>query len=303
MLRVSETTNGERDLKSKDIVTLACDADGSMWIGTNGGGLSHTVGKDENGNWLFETFDIKSGLPSEEIKSITFDEKGNVWLATDHMICSFDVKKRIFSTFSMLDGVDDTIFSEGAAITMPDGNIIFGTLNGYYIVDRKKLSTQTGSMLKLKITDFYMDGILMSPRLNGDFNAYVPDCKEVNLPDADRNISFRFAALNYQLQHRVHYQYMMEGIDSEWKNADKSRTATYAGLKPGKHRFMVKAFLLESPDNYDIRTIDVIVPRDFMFSSDAVWIYMVIISALILTGMYLYQERLKKSSEKLGKLK
>lgn len=303
MLRVSETTNGERDLKSKDIVTLACDADGSMWIGTNGGGLSHTVGKDENGNWLFETFDIKSGLPSEEIKSITFDEKGNVWLATDHMICSFDVKKRIFSTFSMLDGVDDTIFSEGAAITMPDGNIIFGTLNGYYIVDRKKLSTQTGSMLKLKITDFYMDGILMSPRLNGDFNAYVPDCKEVNLPDADRNISFRFAALNYQLQHRVHYQYMMEGIDSEWKNADKSRTATYAGLKPGKHRFMVKAFLLESPDNYDIRTIDVIVPRDFMFSYDAVWIYMVIISALILTGMYLYQERLKKSSEKLGKLK
>lgn len=301
MSRVSETKAAEQCLKSKDIVALACDKNGSMWIGTNGGGLSHTVGRDKNGDWIFETFGTEDGLPSEEIKSITFDEHGNVWLATDHVICSLDVERGIFSTFSMLDGVDDTIFSECAAMMLPDGNIIFGTLNGYYIVDRKKLKNSTGAMLKLKITDFYIDGELMSPRLNGDFNHYVPDSKEVRLPDGDREVAFGFAALNYQLQHRVHYQYMMEGVDSGWQNADRSRTARYTNLPSGRHKFTVKAFLLESPDTYDTRSIDVVVERGWLLSDGAVWIYMVLAAMIIAGGLCMYQNRLKKKAKNLEK--
>ncbi|MGN1262981.1 MAG: two-component regulator propeller domain-containing protein, partial [Prevotella sp.] len=298
--KISETRNAERDLNSKDIVCLACDSKGVIWIGTNGGGLSCTKGKDNGGNWEFETFDSRDGLPSEEIKSITFDQQGNVWFATDHMLCSFNTEKRILSTFSILDGVDDTICSEGAAILLPDGNIVFGTLDGFYYVDKKKLTNSSGSMLKLKITDFFIDGKLTSPRYSDSIPYYVPDSKSVELPSRKSGFAFRFASLNYQLQHRVHYQYMLEGYDNGWINAGKDRMAKYENIPAGTYRFKVKAFLLESPDAFDLRVIEVTVPPYFLLSSDAIWIYMFAVAVILLSFFYFKQKRLAQKWGKHG---
>ena len=184
--------------------------------------------------------------------------------------------------------------SEGSAITLPNGHILFGTLNGYYTVDRKKLITDNGSMLKLRITDFFMDDELISPQLNNYFDYYVPDAKKVVLPQHNTEFAFRFTAMNYQLQHRIHYQYMLEGHDTNWKNADKDRMARYSGVPTGTYRFKVKAFLLESPDKFDMRVIEVVVPPYFLLSSQAVWLYMLIIAALSIGIMYFRQEQIRK---------
>ena len=283
----------EKILMSNDIVYLACDRKGDMWVGTNGGGLGHTIGQDSKGVWLFEAFGSRDGLPSEEIKSITFDQKDNVWFASDHILCSFNPEKRIFTTFSSLDGVDETMCSEGAAITLPNGNILFGTLNGYYTIDRKKLITDNASMLKLRITDFFINDELVSPRLNDYYTYYVPEAKEVKLPNHNTVFGFRFCAMNFQLQHRIHYQYMLEGYDTEWQNTDKLRQATYSGVPTGTYRFKVKAFLLDSPDKYDQRTIIVHIPPYFLLSSNAIWIYLVLLLALLLGLMFWWQRHLE----------
>ena len=296
--KVEATEDYDHNLRSNDIVCLACDRNGTIWVGTNGGGLSHTVGQDAAGNWLFDNYGAKQGLPSEEIKSITFDLRGNVWFATDHILCSFDVHKHIFSTFGMLDGVDATNCSEGAALTLPNGNILFGSLAGYYTVDRRKLVNTNGSMLKLRITDFFIDNELQSPRLTDTYSYYVPDSKRVQLPSHGSEFSFRFASLNYQLQHRVHYQYMLEGYDNDWLNADKDRLVSYSGLPSGSYIFKVKAFLLESPENYDMREIEVVVPTYFLLSSAAVWLYMLLIIGTVLTLFYRRQELLARRAGK-----
>lgn len=290
--RISESPNGLRDLNSRDIVCLACDAKGTIWIGTNGGGLSRTTGYDENGNRTFETFGYKDGLPSEEIKSITFDESGNIWFSTDHVLCSLTPEQHILSTFSVLDGVDGTLCSEAAAVALPGGNLAFGTIKGFYFVDRKLLTNTNGSMLKLKITDFYINDKLVSPRLDSTLTYYVPDSKEVTLPSNDAAFAFRFASLNYQLQQRVHYQYMLEGHDKNWINAGKDRMATYSDVSAGTYTFKVKAFLIESPDKYDMRTITVIVPPHFLLSSNAVWIYIVLLAIILSTIMFMRQKKL-----------
>lgn len=283
-------------IMSNDIVCIAHDHKGQLWVGTNGGGLSHVIGQDSKGCYLFENFGSKDGLPSEEIKSITFDEQDNVWLATDHSLCSYNIDKRIFSYYGNLDGIDETMCSEGAAITLPNGHILFGTLNGYYDVDRKKLTNNVGSILKLRITDFFLNNQLQSPRLGSEYDYYVPDSKRVELPTHNSVFSFRFAALNYQLQHRIYYQYKLEGYDMAWRNADKTRMANYAGIPTGTYHFKVKAFLLESPEKYDMKVIEVIVPPYFLLSSNAVWIYMAISLILSLTLMVWRQRKLLNKS-------
>ena len=290
---VGDNDDEEDNLQSKDVVCLACAHNGQMWVGTNGGGLSRCddYGK---GVYVFDTFGSQDGLPSEEIKSITFDERGNVWFATDHILCSFDVRKQIFSTFTILDGVDDTLCSEDAAVTLPNGKILFGTLSGYYIVDRSKLVSTNGSVMRLRITDFMINGKIQSPRFNANFDYFIPDSRKVELPNHDDEFSIRFASLNYQLQHRIHYQYCLEGYEEDWNNADNTRTATYSGLPAGTYEFKVKAFLLESPDKYDMKTITIVVPPHFLLSQSAIWIYMILAAAIIITLLYIKEERRRK---------
>ncbi len=292
--QLKEPENLQDGLMSTDIVNLACDKEGTMWVGTNSGGLSHTTGQDDSGAWTFKNYGVHDGLPSEEIYSMTFDEKDNIWFATDHILCSFDTKKKIFTTFSQLDGVDDTMCSEGSSMMGADGKIYFGTMFGYYVIDRKKLKNSTGSLLKLRITDFYLNDELQSPRLTDTYDYYVPESKKVTIPDHNTMFSFSFAALNYQLQHRVVYQYKLDGYDREWRNADKLRKANYSDVPSGTYKFQVKAFLLESPDAYDMRTIEVVIPPYFIFSPNAVWLYMFIVCAGLLYGLWWYQERLRK---------
>ena len=276
-------------LLSNDIVCIDRDKQGMMWIGTNGGGLAHTIGQDSKGRWRFEHFGAKDGLVSEEIKSLTFDGRGNVWFATDHNLCSFDIGKRIFATYSYLEGVDETNCSESSATMMGNGNILFGTLNGYYHVDQEKLVTSSGSMLKLRITDFALDDVLQSPRYDNHYDYYVPDAKSVKLPSYDSRFMFRFASLNYQLQHRVHYQYMLEGYDEDWQNADKDCAARYTDVPAGTYKFKVKAFLLDSPEKYDLKEIEVIVPASFFFSHASIWVYIAVGIILMLILMFWLQ--------------
>ena len=265
--------DGENVLMSNDIICLKRNKKGDMWIGSNGGGIACSIGKDKAGNWLFENFGSKDGLPSEEIRSITFDKRDNAWFATEHTISTLDIGKKILTTFSNLDGVDETMMSEGCAFTLENDNIVFGTINGYYIVDRNKLMTTKGSLLKLQITDFFINDELQSPRFNDNYDFYVPLARKVILPAKAYSFAFRFAAMNYALQHRVHYQYMLEGYDKDWRSATKDRIASYSNLPAGTYTFKVKAFLLESPEKFDMRTVEVVVPP-FSFTTSSIGYWM-----------------------------
>ena len=304
VIQKAESSNDPKyAIGCNDIVCLACDKNGSMWIGTNGGGLSHVIGRDDEGRWKFETFTVRDGLPSDEIMNITFGANDYIWFSTDHMLCSYDATRHIFSVFGMQEGVDDTMCSEGGAVALPDGNIIFGTTEGYYVVDRKKLTSSNGKLLKLRITDFMIDDKIVSPQTDDILSYYVPESKSVELPKHNSVFSFRFASLNYQLQTHVHYQYKLESYDTDWRNAGKDRTATYADVPTGNYKFMVKAFLVESPENYDIRTIDVKVPPYWLFSTGAVWTFIILMGGALLTIIIMIQEKAKKKKTKKNVLK
>lgn len=282
---------------SIDIICIRRDNKGAMWVGTNGGGIAHTHNKDKNGRWEMHIFDAGNGLPSEEIRSITFDENGNTWFAAEHIICSFNAEKHIFTSFAELDGLDDTRISEGGAIMTGNGNILFGTLDGYYEVDRQKLMASDGALLKLQITGFLLSDEWQSPRLGSKIDYYVPGSTHVRVPSGASNFGFRFAAMNYQLQHRVHYQYMLEGYDKDWRNAEKDRTATYFDVPSGTYVFKVKAFLLESPDKYDIRSIEVDVRSALPLGPLFKWVVGIMLLLLIAFFVYKFNKEFKRKIE------
>lgn len=289
------STEGEPVPLSIDIICIRRDHNGGMWIGTNGGGIGYTKKKDQTGRWIMHIFDAEKGLPSDEIRSITFDENGNTWFAAEHIICSFNADKNIYTTFSELDGLDETRISEGGAIMRGNGNILFGTLDGYYEVDRAKLMASDGALLKLQITGFMLNDMWQSPRLGSKIDYYVPGSTHVVIPRNSTNFGFRYAALNYQMQHRVHYQYMLEGYDKDWRNAEKEHLAIYHDVPSGTYIFKVRAFLLESPDKYDIRSIEVEVKGSATFGPVFKWVVATLLLLLVIFLVYKFIKEFKRN--------
>jgi hypothetical protein len=87
---------------------------------------------------------------------------------------------------------------------------------------------------------------------------------------------------------------MLEGYDEEWQNADKDLTARYEDVPAGTYTFKVKAFLLESPDKYDQATIEVKVPLVSYASLSRLWIYAVILLAVVAALILYWRRKVKK---------
>ena len=64
---------------------------------------------------------------------------------------------------------------------------------------------------------------------------------ELALDAGTRNISIRYTALTLSAAERARFRYRLEGIDSDWQDADTRREASYANLGAGDYRFLVTA--------------------------------------------------------------
>lgn len=75
-------------LANNTIWTLLTDKQGTLWIGTNGGGLVRYDGR------AFTRFTTKDGLPADVVRSIGEDASGTIWVGTVAGLCSLNVSAR-----------------------------------------------------------------------------------------------------------------------------------------------------------------------------------------------------------------
>jgi len=102
------------------IVALTVDAEGRVWAGTWGGGLSRYDGE----GW--RTFTVNDGLPGNHVFALDTDNEGRVWIGTSQGLARYDGKT--FTRYSTADGLySNTIF---AIATGPDGSAWIGSFGG-----------------------------------------------------------------------------------------------------------------------------------------------------------------------------
>ena len=108
-------------LQANDIRSLLVDHSDSLWIGTNGGGVTRY--KDG----AFTTFTTRDGLSNDAVLSLHEDPHGVIWIGTDGGGMSRYANGK-FQTLTTKDGLpDDAVF---AICTGPDGSLWVGTHGG-----------------------------------------------------------------------------------------------------------------------------------------------------------------------------
>lgn len=99
--------------------TLFEDKDNNLWVGTQYGGLYEYVAKEKR----FKIYDIRDGLSSNFITSITQDKNGVIWIGTWGGIT------RIFKGSLQIYNSQNGLFSDNINCVRTDteGNILIGT--------------------------------------------------------------------------------------------------------------------------------------------------------------------------------
>jgi hypothetical protein len=211
------------------------EADGTLWVGTNPGGLA----RFKDGRWT--AVPREAGLPDDNVNAMVDDGGGTIWFSSDRAI--FSVAKRELQaladgavrsvtarSFDVSDGLRSAQGSSGfPAIWMAsDRRLWFATARGAVVIDPQRLRPNTVAP-PVYIEGLASDGTAV--QLGGG----------VELAPGRGKLEILYTAPSLRAPDRVRFKYRLEGFDTDWVEAGTRRVAYYTNVPPGRYRFRVLA--------------------------------------------------------------
>ena len=221
------------------ITSLYGGRDGGLWIGTE-------LGLDRLRNSRLTSYGPAHGLPIARITGIVEDDLGRLWIPTfQHgLFCvsidSFDaVDAHRTARLDLIwlrkeDGLGTNQFRAGyqpVAWKGKDGRLWFATLKGLAMADPQRV----------RRNPVLPPVLIEAVEVNGRRVAADGSRTGVtDLPAGSRRLQFFYTAPSFIAPEKVRFQYQLEGLDANWREADE-RSAGFAGVRPGDYVFRVKA--------------------------------------------------------------
>lgn len=232
-------------LPKKYVNDLFDDNKGKLWIATSGL-FSINLKTDE-----VDSYDTLPGIETNMITGILEDDKNNLWISTVNRGLS-KVNKSTFKVKNYVesDGLFSLTFNRRARLKLSDGNMMFGTSDGFVIFhpDSIKDILQTP---KLIFTDFLL---FNEPAKISDVTSPLKEhitFSDTIILNSDQSVfTICYSALNYCAPERNNYAFMLEGFEKKWNYVGAKREATYTNLDPGTYIFRVKVSI--NPEKWSV---------------------------------------------------
>lgn len=225
--------NEESDfqLSHKDGRSIFQQNDSTFWFASYGGGITRW----KSGTSQLLNLRTPEGLPNNSVYGILGDENPNyIWMSTNSGLGKLNTKTLSFTNFTEADGLQNNEFNTGAFYKSEKGDLFFGGVNGFNIINTRELAVNEGA------PKVFLTGInLFNEKLESDSSILFK--KNLNLEHNENFLSFEFAAMDYEAPLKNLYAHKMEGVDIDWVYSGNRNFADYPNLKPGGYTFQVKA--------------------------------------------------------------
>lgn len=267
------------NLSVNNILSIANDRLGRLWVGTEGGGLYLFDRKQKQ----FLSRNIKYNITSEIIASIETDKHGCLWMGTNRGIVRLEVPadetQATIRKFTTSDGLTDKFFHQAASCRQ-DEFLWFGGSHGFNRISPLLLNKPTGESV------FFITDIKIFNRSLSTFpqelrrqisDSLPPYTDHIELPYHYNNLSFEFATLSYKNTDLNRYAYKLEGVDKDWQWGDANqRFAYYNNLKSGTYHFLLRAADENGIWNNRMRQVKVVILPPFWATWWAYSIYLIL---------------------------
>ena len=239
-------TNG---LLSNEIRALHFDKEGTLWIGTGGGGLSRLK------KGRLDNFTSRDGLGDDTVSQILEDDKGRLWLGCNRGIFRVNkeeldnlaagkiklVHPRAFGTGEGMPVEECSGGFSPAGLKTSSGKLCFSTVKGIVLLD------PNGPEPDARPPNVFIEDVLVSgqvqPMKPGGRNARRTDVplRSVTIRPGQRDIEFHYTGLSFIAPGKVQFRYRLKDYDTEWNEAGTRRAAYYQRISPGDYVFEVVA--------------------------------------------------------------
>jgi DNA-binding NtrC family response regulator/ligand-binding sensor domain-containing protein len=277
--RYLHNPNDSTSLNLNRINKLYLDSFGSLWIGTDLGGLDKflpdsetfqhfldrksrfdiivSIYEDSGGRFwigtyngglnLFnretgdrEIFTERDGLPHNSIKEILEDESGNLWLSTERGISKFNYEKKSIRNYTVSEGLQAGLFHMRAASKGLNGEMYFGGINGFNRFHPKDL-VDNPFPPEVVLSDIKLYDKSLPIGGDSPLQIHINLAEAIELSYDQNDITLEYVGLHYSRPGEITYEFKLENYDRDWRRAGKNRFATYTNLQPGNYKFLVKA--------------------------------------------------------------
>jgi hypothetical protein len=223
----------------------------------------------------------RTGIMKGTLTALQRDKRGYVWISTSSGLYRVNLKNRAFVEFNRNDGIDNDHFILAASAKLPDGSLLFGNSTEFIRFQPESMNINSTSPLT-RITEFRVKNrpLLVDSLLQ---------LKRVELSYNNNSVEIIFSPMVYSSAFGILYK--MEGIDKEWRPADKNNQAIYSYLPSGNYRFMMKTMDGEGQLSEVVSTLHLRIVPPFWKSW---WFFS---GLAVLAGLFLYwfdRERIRR---------
>jgi signal transduction histidine kinase/ligand-binding sensor domain-containing protein len=281
---------------SRYIMKIYEDRKGILWFGTATGLIKLNLESGELQKWT-----EKEGLSNSIISFIEEDNKGNLWVGSEYGLSMLDPVTGRVKNFDKSDGLPyDNVW---APFKNKNGLIYFIGSKGFCSFNPDKIQ-KNDVIPTVVITDFrlFNKPVQIDSTRKAILTKDIAYTQEIDLTYNQNDLSFTFAALDYNDPSENRYAYMLEGYQKEWiETGADNRIASYTNLNPGKYVFRVKGSNNDGAWNEEGTFINIIIHPPFW---KTIWAYIAygIIILLLLRGFIYWRTRsLRKEKSVLEK--
>ncbi|MEY8685685.1 two-component regulator propeller domain-containing protein [Bacteroides sp. AN502(2024)] len=280
-------------ITSNSVITLFEDAKGTMWFGTNGGGLCSFDAKEKR----FIEFDPHNTLlPNKVIYAIEQDQGGDFWISSNAGIFKINpVTKEHSRQFTINDGLQGNQFIARSSLKSSEGKIYFGGINGFNVFQPEQF-VDNEYIPPVYVTDIrlpYQTEVQeVKKLLQLDKPLYLAD--KVTLSYENNSFSIRFVALSFEDPGKNRYSYILRGVDKEWIMNTDNNIASYTNLPPGEYLFEVRGSNNDCQWNENTTTLKVVITPPWWRSTFAYVVYVLLLLGWIVWMAWRWNLRVKR---------
>ena len=274
----------ENSINCNDIKTIYEDKEGTIWIGTAGGGLNEYVPATANKKEHFVAYTISNGLSGDFVTGILEDKKHNLWISTESGITKFNKKRTAFTVYQFSDKIYGNQFNENANIYYKNSNMLLGSLDGLLIFNPESFVPDQNTP-PVTLTDFSIyDVKVQSGKEDSPLKRSISYSDKIELSYKQNTFTIEFSSLALKDPQKNKYVYILEDYDKQWSSVSNHNTATYKNLSPGKYIFNVKGANSDGIWNNEATQIEIIITPPFWKSWYAYIFYSLLLAFLLYTA-------------------
>src|SRR5581483_5575632 len=204
---------------------------GRLWVPTTRGGVCR-IDHPEAERPSLLTYTTAEGLASNDIKAVTEDRRGRIYLGTGRGIDRLDPATGHIRHYTASEGV--LLGNVSAAMQDRDGALWFSFNTGLVrLVPEPDLPPIPQPVL---ISGLRIAGEAQPVSALGE-----TEIAPLELGANRNQLQLDFVAPGSSPGEGLRYQYKLEGAGQDWSQPGDERTVNFASLAPGRYRFLVRA--------------------------------------------------------------